>query len=124
MPRQNPRRSRVCFADFITTRTDAARERGSVIVLVMVVLVLMVILGTAYIQVARLDRVASNLPDSNNIDTVAAAQITLIMKTLSDDIVDANGKFLLDDPASRTEPYDYESTNAAVTFNTKLSDGT
>lgn len=63
-----------------------AAQRGSLMVLVIVVLVLLAILGMSYLQVARLDRIASAQDKSNNIDIVAASVTAKIAQTLKDDV--------------------------------------
>ncbi len=88
---------------------------GSALILVLVCLVMMVLIGTAYIQVARVDRRATaQLTGVNNLDTVRDAVIAYMAKVLKEDIFDDAGKMF--NPASFDEPYDHAWTNRNVTF--------
>jgi len=95
-------------------RRSASRERGSLMILVVTVLVLAAILGVSYLQVARLDRIATSQMESGNIDTVARAVVHYIGQVLTNDLIyvdpdtDAVTFF---DPAHGDEPYDYAWTN-------------
>lgn len=97
------------------------RRRGNVLILVVAVLVLMVLIGTAYIQAARNDRAATSMMNSSNIDLAIDAEIARIASLLKADVV-SNGGDMLDgldgdgnknisdagyDPFTSREPYDY-----------------
>ncbi|MCC7146641.1 MAG: hypothetical protein IT443_09360 [Phycisphaeraceae bacterium] len=91
-------------------------------ILVVVVLVLLFVVATAYLQRARLDRASVSVNTSNQIDQVAEAAIEQIKGILKADLVDeASGNFL--DPANGIEGYDYPWTNPAVTFSVSLRGG-
>ena len=76
--------------------------------MVIVTLVMMVLLGTAYIQIARVDRRATRqLTDINVMDTVRDAIFAKISQTLKDDVVSSSG--VLFDPSEHIETYDYPS---------------
>lgn len=94
---------RITNADFL--RRHAGR-RGSVLILVVAMLVLMMLIGTAFIQAARFDRAAtSELERSGNIERVAQADLQRIIKLISDDLMTSPVN-ALDGNGSR-EPYDY-----------------
>ncbi len=91
----------------------AGRRRGSVLILVVAMLVLMMLLGTAFIQSTRFDRAAaSEINTSTNIEQVRDAEIARIGTFLVNDLVDPNGGFLADYASTITpfrennEPYD------------------
>jgi|GEM_PF-3404555 len=94
------------------------RRQGSLLVLVVVCLVLMALLGAAYLQVARVDRFATADNAQSNIDQVANATIAYIAKVLQKDIVDDDGGFFAQASANPyadntgNEGYDYPWTNA------------
>lgn len=101
-----------------------SRRQGSLLVLVVVCLVLMALLGTAYLQVARVDRFATADFHQNDIDQVANATINYIGKVLRDDLVNKDGGFFSQDKGGTAlqitatyddgyadEPYDYPWTN-------------
>lgn len=102
---------------------SARRCRGSLMLVVLVALVLMVLMGTAYLQMARLDRVSTAQLATNNIDAVARATIAYIGEVLRDDVVTVGGEFF---PPDLIEPYDYPWTNSGSSFNVELiqRDGT
>ncbi len=92
------------------------RRRGSVLILVAAVLVLLVLIGTAYIQAARLDRLATAKMNDNYIDQVLAATLSRISGELYDDVAYEDGdaiEYL--SPAQHDEPFDYPWTNHAGT---------
>lgn len=85
--------------------------------MVVVVLVMISVVGTAYVQVARQDRKSVNASYKSHIDTVAKATVAYIGEVLKNDIVqtdDMNNVTLLD--AINDEPYDYPYTSPDVTF--------
>ncbi len=86
--------------------------RGSVMLMVVVVLVLLAMIGTAYLQVARLDRVATAQLTTNNIDIVAVAVTSYISDVLKNDLLDDTQQFLF--TAGEDEPYDYPWTNTSA----------
>lgn len=86
-----------------------ARSRGSVILLVLVVLLLVVISGTAYLQIARLDRQATRQTTTDNIDQAVTSVVSRIKTELKNDLVNSSGDFLR--PADGIESYDYPWTN-------------
>lgn len=93
----------------------AARQRGSVVILVMVALVLMAMIGTSYLQVARVQRSQAG-QSTGDIDTVVAAVLADIAQTISDDARDDVGNLLATattDQAQGDEPFDYPWTNVA-----------
>ena len=64
----------------------SVRQRGSALILVVVTLVLMVLMGAAYVQIARVDRlVTAQLADSN-IDEVVTSTILQLKSVLADDL--------------------------------------
>ncbi len=102
-----------------STATPVRNHRhGSAIILVVVTLVLMTILGTAYIQTARVGRrTSSTTRQSIEIDSVAEAVILQISNVLRDDLLDDNGNFFNPDSPDQggtDEPYDYPWTNTTV----------
>lgn len=96
----------------------SARRRGSVIVLVIVALVLMAMIGTSYLQVARVQRGQAG-ESAGDIDTVVQAVLAQIATELGDDVVDDAGNYLDGSTTNQDqgdESYDYpwvNRTNAA-----------
>ncbi len=86
-----------------------ARSQGSVILLVLVVLLLVVISGTAYLQIARLDRQATRQTTTDNIDQAVTSVVSRIKTELKNDLVNSSGDFLR--PTDGIESYDYPWTN-------------
>jgi hypothetical protein len=89
-----------------------AHQRGSLLILTVVVLVLMVIMGAAYMQVARTDRLATRRNEHSNLDLVINGEIAALKKRLVDDL------FKHAIPADTTDDandsmYDYPWTNPA-----------
>ena len=99
-------------------RAATLHRPGSALILVLVSLVMMVLIGTAYVQVARVDRRATaQLTGVNNLDTVRDAVIAYMAKVLKEDIFDDAG--LMFNPASYDENYDHAWTNRDVSFQVK-----
>lgn len=93
------------------------QSRGSVMVLVMVALVLMAMIGTSYLQVARVQRAQAGR-STGDIDTVVEAVLVDIVQTISDDARDNAGNFLATALTNQTqgdEPFDYPYTNPDTT---------
>lgn len=91
------------------------RERGIVIVMVVAVLTLAVILGTAYLQLARAGRTAAEVRTGSNIDQVANSVVLYIGDVLANDLLDSSDPALLFNPAE-DEPYDYPWTDQTASF--------
>jgi hypothetical protein len=97
-----------------------AHRRGNVLILVVAVLVLMVLIGTAYIQAARNDRAATAMMNNSNIDMAIDAEIARIASLIRADVISDTGDMLdgLDgggnknisdagyDPFTSREPFD------------------
>jgi len=62
-----------------------SRQRGSLLILVVVSLILMVIMGSAFLQIARVDRLATKELSDNYINEVQASVINLISNILKQD---------------------------------------
>jgi hypothetical protein len=93
------------------------RRRGSVLILVAAVLVLLVLIGTAYIQAARLDRLSTANINDNFIDQVLAATLSRVASELREDVVcNCNGSehFLTNFANAKDELYDYPYTNPSA----------
>src|SRR5262245_16334422 len=74
--------------DRLERRFRAARP-GSVLILVVALLVLMALIGTAYIATARSDRYASAQHIRNNqIDLLADGVVNMVMGVIADDLKD------------------------------------
>ncbi|MEO0965745.1 MAG: hypothetical protein AAFY08_11545 [Planctomycetota bacterium] len=102
-------------------RRATRRQRGSVLLLVVVSIVLMTVMGATYLQVARVDRFSTEQIEfeSGDIDAVVAASLRQVRTALKDDVLeidpsgdawflsrnDEDGDGLLD------ESYDYAWTN-------------
>ncbi len=84
------------------------RGRGSVMLAVVVMLVMLALIGTAYIQLARYDRIASVAGIENNIDVVAGAAMVYIGEVLRNDLVNESSVMF---DGTTDEPYDYPWTN-------------
>lgn len=85
--------------------------------MVVVCLVLLSIVGVAYLQVARQDRIAVTAGVKNNISTIANATVAYIGEVLKSDLMqtDPSGNLTLLD-ATNDEPYDYPGTNTGVAY--------
>ena len=95
-----------------------ARHRGSALILVTVSLVLMAMLGTTYIQLARIDRFSSSqLSDSGHTDVIINSVIAHIQSALSDDLVDGQGRmFNPRTPSDSTDPSDPDAGGGDEAF--------
>ncbi len=97
------------FSNAQTRRLDA-RRRGSLLILTVVVLVLMAIMGAAYMQVARTDRLATRRSEISNLDLVINGIIAELKKQLAEDLFKPSPD--TSDDANDTM-YDYPWTNSA-----------
>lgn len=101
-----------------TYQSTQPRQRGSIMLVIVVLLVLLAILGTAYIQQARFDRFASTATVKTNLNTVAEATINYIGEVLKNDILSDDGLTLFSPDEGggvvKDEPYDYPWTNAVA----------
>lgn len=86
---------------------------GSALLMVVVVLFMLAIMGTAYLQYARIQRFAAGTT-TVDIDAVVNAAVSQIKGILTDDIT----------YSEKFAPYDYPWTNDAVTRTATLFDGT
>lgn len=101
--------------------TNAARRRGSILILVVVALVLMVILGATFIQVTRVQRLAVG-DQPTYIDDVLQSVVGRIKQALIDDILDEDGNYFNSEAdgtpgtpeTGRDEPHDYPYTEIGV----------
>jgi len=87
---------------------------GSALIMVIAVLVLMAMLGSAYIQIARVDRAAMSGSGKKHIDEVAAAVVSQIQDVLLKDLVDDGGLFFNPNTGvagGGDESYDYPWTS-------------
>lgn len=106
----------------VQDRTRPVRDRGSVMLLVVVTLLMLAILGMSYLQVSRLDRVAASSSAKSYIDVVANASIAYIGEVLKNDVVTSDGVML--DRASGIETYDFPWTSNSQSFAVQYNDGT
>jgi len=101
-----------------TTR-PTHRSHGSVLIMVVVMLALLALMGVAYVQMARTDRLAMADVDDSNIEVVVNATISYLSQVvLKHDIIDettGNGELLKIDSASGDEDYDYFWTDTGFT---------
>lgn len=92
-------------------------RRGSVLILVVGVLVMLMLLGTAYIQSSRKSYKTASMINHEHIDAVAAKTIDQIARILREDLQDHNGVFFNPLPVQNgwnkagDETYDYPRTN-------------
>ncbi len=86
---------------FTHHRMFRRHRRGSVLILVVAVLVMTVLVGTAFLQSARRDRFASGQMNRNNLDDIARASLDLVLAPIEQDVRD--GGVIL---PSGKEPYD------------------
>ncbi|MBL4700795.1 MAG: hypothetical protein JKX85_06005, partial [Phycisphaeraceae bacterium] len=96
------------------------RQRGSVMLFVIVLLVLLALIGTAYIQQARYDQIAATASIKNNIGTVANATLAYIGEVLKNDLLNDSATTMFD--GTTDEPYDYPWTNNGSTFQVRYWD--
>jgi len=98
----------------------ASRHRGNVLILVVAALVLMVLIGTAYIQAARNDRAATETMNTNNIGMAVDAETARVAALIKADLIADDGDILdgrdggdtfpgdgSHDPFTSRESYDY-----------------
>lgn len=100
-----------------------ARQRGTVVILVVVAIGLLAFMGATYLQVSRVQR-QEEIDPIENIDLALQSVIEEIAITLRGDIFDpATGNYF--DSAAGIEPYDRPWTNAAGgTYDVFERDGT
>lgn len=94
-----------------------AKQRGSVMLFVVVLLVMLALIGTAYMQLARYDRIASTAGVTNHIGAVANATVSYISEVLTRDLLNDDRTIMFD--GITDEPYDYPWTNNTDTANIK-----
>lgn len=110
------------LAESSKQRGVICRERGSVMLLTVVSLLMLAILGMAYLQTTRLDQAAANTSSKSYIDMVANASIAYIGEVLKNDVVSADGIML--DKTSGIEIYDYPWTSTTDSYTVQYNDGT
>ncbi len=99
-----------------TTQIIAPRRHGSALVLAVAVLVIIAMMGVAYIQVARVDRRTTGQSSQYLRDDI----VTQIAWALQGDLLNANQTFLDPDATGNSltgggdEPYDFPWTNTAT----------
>ncbi|MEM0913613.1 MAG: hypothetical protein AAGK09_03285 [Planctomycetota bacterium] len=117
-----------CLASHHSLRPAPAaqrrRNRGSVLLLVVVSIVLMTIMGATYLQVARVDRFSMEQVEfeSGDIDAVVSASLVAVEAALRDDVleIDGGGNAYFLSRSSRDsdllgdESYDYPWTNTTT----------
>ena len=117
-------------------RTGRHHASGTALIFVVVSLVLMTMIGTAYVNMTRVDHQATSLQlrnNSGNIDANIDTAISQIQGVLRDDLLDAAGNFFNPtpfDPSDNTtivgggdETYDYPWTNTNSDWIVTLSSG-
>lgn len=102
-PAASPNRSLL-----MSSRYSAARRRGSVLVLATVVVVLLAMLGAGFVQMSRLDRVATSQMDNRTQDFEGSI-LRYIGGLLADDVLDGDQWLTAD-----MEKYDYPWTNSTT----------
>lgn len=112
------------------TPRGLGQPRGSILLFAMVMLVLLTVMGAAYIQVARVDRISTLQMSQNYIDQVVDASVAEIQKKLKDDLFDSAGRMFntsTSDSGAKDEALDYPWTNtvnnAANNFTVTLLTG-
>lgn len=98
-------------------------RRGSVLILIVVMIAVLVIMGSAYLISVRFNRQAARSAlEARRIEMVLETTIDQIRQELLKDLVNPeNGQFF--DPNAGIEPYDYPWTNPDATRQVVLSDG-
>ena len=77
------------------------RRRGSVLILVVALLVLMALLGTAYISTTRVDRAASAQHEKNvQVDLLVDGVVNQVASAIQSDLYDASGTYRSPDNGS------------------------
>ena len=98
-------------------RASSRSRRGSVLLLVVAVLVLMAILGTSYLQVARVQRLGIQ-EFEGDIDAVMNSVLIRIENQLRDDLLDEDARLFNQgagpNDSGYDEPYDFAWTNFAA----------
>ncbi len=92
---------------------NAPRKRGTILILVVVMLALMALMGTAYLQISRVTREATK-DVGGDIDVVADSVVQMLFQQTAEDVFPASGdQFDQAGGAGKTvEPFDYPG-NAA-----------
>ena len=92
------------------------RRRGSVLILVVAVIVLLAILGTSFLQVARVQRLGVDTYEGD-IDAVTNSVLVQIEAKLREDLLDEDGVMFNQNSGPNDsgydEPYDYAWTSTA-----------
>jgi hypothetical protein len=95
---------------FPGTHLGRAHQRGTIMLLVVISMLLLSILGVAFLQVSRSDRSAVSATQSSNIKIVAQGVVAYIGDVLKRDLVnDATPTVMFD--GTTDEPYDYPWTD-------------
>jgi len=89
------------------------RDRGSVLILVVVVLVLIALLGAAWLSFARTQRIAIHGVETSNIDLVMNATVSYLGQVLRDDLFNDSGELF---DGTTDEGIDYPSVNTSVNY--------
>ena len=88
--------------------TSSRHNSGSTLLLAIGVLLLMLISCVGFLQVARLDRMATSRIEAGHVDQVTSAAIEQVRAALRDDLVD---EYRVLFRSLKTETYDYPWTN-------------
>lgn len=83
------------------------RQRGSVLILVIAVLVLTMLVGTAFLQSARRDRFASGQLNQDNLTEVARSALHVALSPIENDVRSDDSTELLIPTGDEYEYYDY-----------------
>ena len=111
--------------DRVQRRFRSARP-GSVLILVVALLVLMALIGTAFITTARLDRYTSAQHTRNTaIDLLVEGVVNMVVPLLEDDLKDSTGIWRPADSGANSpsgyDHWDYPGFYAPVDTRTSLS---
>ncbi|MAX27453.1 MAG: hypothetical protein CMJ19_23390 [Phycisphaeraceae bacterium] len=108
-------------ADRSDIRTYRSRERGSVMLLVVVALLLISMLGMAYLQTSRLDRATAQTTAKSYIDVVANASMAYIGEVLKSDLITTDD--VMFDRSQGIEGYDFPWTSSNHSYTVQFNDG-
>ncbi len=109
------------YADRSATVFHRAHERGSVMLLVVAALLLISIMGMAYLQTSRLDRATAQTSAKSYIDVVANASIAYIGEVLKSDMITSDD--VMFDRSQGIEGYDFPWTSRNHSYTVQFNDG-
>jgi hypothetical protein len=98
-----------------------SHERGSIMLVVVVALLMISMMGMAYLQTSRLDQASAQTSAKSYIDVVANASIAYIGEVLKNDMITSDG--VVFDRSQGIEGYDFPWTSRNYSYSVQFNDG-